>query len=72
MFVEAQLQIQQVKSKLVAKQESLPAGFSQKAAMMFNKQNPGHLGSGGWEFKRFFKQSINMIFCIHFTGVVIL
>lgn len=25
----------------------LPAGFSQKAAIMFSIQNPGHLGSGG-------------------------
>jgi hypothetical protein len=26
---------------------SLPAGFSQNAAMMFNKQKPGQRGRGG-------------------------
>lgn len=26
---------------------SSPAGFSQKAAIILSKQNPGHLGNGG-------------------------
>lgn len=44
---EKKLQLNCVTRQLQGKVKIIPAGFSQNAAIMFNKQKPGHRGNGG-------------------------